>query len=187
MTPTRSTTPGPGLASTVAMALMALAISACTDSGNEEVASAEGASPTATQPESEAARPAADDEPQVIGEVVIDGQSHSLTKAHWCEPEDGFESGTTVAIRVAATDESGDVTVYGIRVDDDDGDSTLRVMAATDPNTNYKSEGLGREPTILMEDGSVRLQGLVYRPGHDPVEVEAEFSLPAEPGFPGYC
>lgn len=182
----RSTIPGGGPAKAVAAALLVLAVSGCSDSGNEEVASADRSSPAATPPEAEAASSAAD-EPRISGEVVIDGQSYELTKAYWCEPEAGFNSGTTVAIRVFASDESGDVTVYGIQVDDDDGDSTSRIMVATDPQTNYKSEGLGREPTILMEDGAVRIQGHVYRPGRDPVEVEAGFSLLAQPGFPGYC
>lgn len=185
MTPSRSMIPGLALARAVVMALLALAISGCSDSGNDEVSSAEASSPAATPPAA-AARPA-DDKSRITGEVVIDGRSHTLTKAYWCEPEAGFESGTTVAVRVFASDESGGVTVYGLQVDDNGGESTSRIRVATDPNTNYASEGLAREPTILMEDGAVHIQGYVYRPGRDPVDVEAEFSLSEAPGFPGYC
>ena len=183
--PNRSTNPGRGLTAAVAMALLVVAISACSDS-NEESASTEIPSSDATPPAAEAAGPV-DDEIRIIGKAIVDGDSHSLTKAHWCEPEAGYEDGTTVAIRVIALDESGDVRVYGIQVDGDGGDSTSRITVATDPNTNYASEGLGRQPTILMENGAVRLAGWVYRPGRDPVEVEVEFSLPEQPGFPGYC
>jgi len=122
--------------------------------------------------------------------MVIDGQSYTLTKAHWCEAEERFESGTTVAIRVAAQDESGDVTVYGIQIDRDEGrSSTSRISVATDASTNYESEGLDREPVIGLEDGAVRLRGGVYRSSRDPevVVVEAGFTLPPEPGFPGQC
>lgn len=126
-------------------------------------------------------------EPSVIGEMIIDGESHELTQSYWCEPEAGYESGTTVAI-VAAYDESGDVIVYGQRRDHEGSESSeALITAATDPNTNYSSEGLGGDPMLVMENGAVRLQGGVYRPGQDPVEIEAQFSLPDEPGFPGYC
>jgi hypothetical protein len=175
----------------IALALL-LATSGCSDSSND---GAGDSSMTASEPEVEKApevesAPEAERAPEAIGELVIDGQSYTLTKAHWCEPEEGFESGTTVAIRVAAQDESGDVTVYGIQVDRDEGaSSTSRISVATDPSTNYKSEGLDREPAIVIEDGAVRLRGGVYRSGRDPevVVVEAEFSLPPEPGFPGQC
>lgn len=177
----------------VAIALgLLLAGSGCSDSSNDE---AESSSTTASEPgvekppEVESA-PEVEKAPEAIGELVIDGQAYTLTKAHWCEPEAGFESGTTVAIRVAAQDESGDVTVYGIQIDRDEGrSSTSRISVATDPSTNYKSEGLDREPVIVLEDGAVRLRGGVYRPGRDPevVVVEAGFTLPPEPGFPGQC
>lgn len=188
MTPTRSTNPGLGLASALATALLALAISACTDGGNQESASAEGSRSTDTQAESEAARPAADDEPQVIGEVVIDGKSHSLTKAYWCEPRPGFNSGTTVAILVAAADESDEVVVFGRQIDDSDSTSERFIRATTDhPNNYYTSEWVRQQPTILMEDGVARIQGSVGRSRDDVVEVNAEFSLPPEPGFPTEC
>lgn len=187
MIPTRSTNPGPGLASAAATALLVLAISACTDNGNQEAASTEGSSATDTQSESEAAQPAAD-EPQIIGEVIIDGQPHSLTKAHWCEPRPGFHSGTTVAILVAAVDESGEVVVFGRQIDDSDSTSERFIRATTDhPNNYYTSDWVRQQPTILMEDGVARIQGSVGRSSDDLVDVEAEFSLPAEPGFPTEC
>lgn len=179
----------------VAIALgLLLTVSGCSDSSNDEAGSA-SATATPREPAVESAPevesgPEDDRAAEAIGELVIDGQSYTLTKAHWCEPAEGFESGTTVAIRVAAQDESGDVTVYGIQVDRDGGQSsTSRISVATDPSTNYKSEGLDREPTIVLEDGAVSLRGGVYRPGRDPeaVVVEAEFTLPPEPGFPGQC
>lgn len=178
-------------AAAIALTLL-LATSGCSDSSNDEAGSS---STTAREPEVEKApevesAPEVEKAPEAIGELVIDGQSYTLTKSYWCEPEEGFESGTTVAIRVAAQDESGDVTVYGIQVDrEEGGSSTSRISVATDPSTNYKSEGLDREPMIVIENGAVRLRGGVYRPGRDPevAVVEAEFSLPPEPGFPGQC
>ena len=177
----------------VAIALsLLLAASGCSDSGNDEAGSASAAAREAEVEKAPEVESAPEDEkaPEAIGELVIDGQSYTLTKAHWCEPAEGFESGTTVAIRVGAQDESGDVTVYGIQVDrDEDESSTSRISVATDPSTNYKSEGLDRDPVIVLEDGAVRLRGGVYKSPRDPevVVVEAEFSLPPEPGFPGQC
>ena len=175
----------------IALGLL-LAASGCSDSGNDEAGSTSAAAREAEVEKAPEVESAPEDEkaPEAIGELVIDGQSYTLTKAHWCEPAEGFESGTTVAIRVAAQDESGDVTIYGIQVDrDEDESSTSRISVATDPSTNYKSEGLDRDPVIVLEDGAVRLRGGVYKSRRDPevVVVEAEFSLPPEPGFPGQC
>lgn len=89
MKPTRSMISGFALARAVVMALLVLAISGCSDSGNEEVSSAEVLSPADTPPEAETAPPA-DDESRVTGEMVIDGQTHTQTKAYCCEPEAEF-------------------------------------------------------------------------------------------------
>lgn len=182
-----STAPGVALARASVTTLLILTIVACSDSGKEEAASAEGASPAATTPE--AARPV-NDEPQIAGELVIDGQSHALTTVYWCEPEAGYESGTTITIRVAAMDASGDVVVYGRQIDREGRNSTSEtfIRATTDhPQNYYNSDRDNREPTILIEGGVARIQGYVRRRGGDPIEVEAEFSLPAAPRFPTEC
>lgn len=184
----RSTTPGVTLARASVTTLLILTMVACSDSGKEEAAGAEGASPAATPPE--AARPA-EAEPRIAGELVIDGQSHALTTVYWCEPEAGYESGTTITIRVAAMDASGDVVVYGRQIDREGSNSTSEtfIRATTDhPENYYDSDEDGREPTILIEDGVARIQGYVRKwSDDDSIEVKAEFSLPAVPHFPMEC
>lgn len=155
---------------------LAIAVAGCSNNGDGET------EPTSApiDPETEASA--------VVGEMVINGQAYELTQSHWCEPQDGFESGTTVALRVAAYDGSGDVMVYGIQVNEDGSDPSVpRLSAATDPDTNYASEGLADEPVLEKENGTITLRGNVYRSGQDPVPLQAEFVLPQEPGFPGYC
>lgn len=130
--------------------------------------------------------------PATVGSMTIDGQSYDLTASHWCEPEPGVENGTTVAIRVAALNDTGDVMVYALQVDRDRDRPTVQtVSAATDPTTNYRSGDVTpatrAEPMIAVENGAVRIAGDVRRSGGDVVSIEAAFSLPAEPGFPGYC
>ncbi|WP_366555922.1 hypothetical protein [Aquibaculum sediminis] len=130
--------------------------------------------------------------PATVGSMTIDGKSYDLTASHWCEPEPGVESGTTVTIRVAALNDSGDVMVYALQVDRDRGRPPVQtVSAATDPTTNYRSGDVTpatrAEPMIVAENGAVRIEGDVRRSGGDVVTIEAEFSLPDEPGFPGYC
>lgn len=187
MTPTRSRTTGIILARTMVMALLVVTISACSDSGTEKGASGEASNPATSQPET--AR-SSEDEPEIAGELVIDGQPHALTTVYWCEPEAGYESGTTVAIRVAAMDASGDVVVFGRQIDREDSNPTSKtfIRATTEhPQNYYNSDRDEREPTILMEDGVARIQGYVRRPGGDPVKIEAEFSLPTVPHFPTEC
>ncbi|MDF2096786.1 hypothetical protein [Aquibaculum arenosum] len=130
--------------------------------------------------------------PATVGSMTIDGQSYDLTASHWCEPEPGVENGSTVAIRVAALNDTGDVMVYALQVDRDRSRPGVQtVSAATDPQTNYRSGDVTpetrAEPMIVVENGAVRIEGDVRRSGGDQVPIVAEFSLPDEPGFPGYC
>lgn len=128
------------------------------------------------------------DAPGVIGEMIFDEQSYDLTLAYWCEPEPGYASGTTVALRVIAYDESGDVIIYGIQVDhDEDRDPVQNVSVAMDPNTNYRSGDImpsnASYPSVTVESGVVEIRAELHRGG----DVEARFTLPDKPGFPGYC
>lgn len=185
-----------GQRSAMATALgLVLATAACSGSGPDDAEATRPATesgsaqaPATAADDSSSETPGADSASASSGEMTIDGETHGFTTAYWCEPEGGYNDGTTVAIRLMATDDDNQASIYAIRVDENDGgESESRLRVATDPDTNFNSEGLDEEPTIVVEDGVVRLRGLVYRPGRDPVEVEAEFSLPAAPGFPGYC
>ncbi|MCA1776824.1 MAG: hypothetical protein LC676_14800 [Loktanella sp.] len=124
--------------------------------------------------------------PDIIGEMTIDGQTYELTRAYWCASEDGFVAGTTVAIRVAALDESGDIFIRGFHVDRDEGRSSYQNVTAKDVDSTYRSGDMmltnAKEPSISVENGVVRIR-TEFRVG----EAEAEFSLPDQPGFPGYC
>ena len=188
MTFIRNTALGSGRRSAAAALGLALAASGCSD-GDADPAESNAAARPATD-EAEISQPSGS-EPETVGKMTIDGQSYDLARAHWCEPEAGVESGSTVALRVAAFDESGDVIVYGLQVDrEENGPPVQNVSAATDPNTNYQSGDVplsaGPEPLLAVEKDTVRIAGQVRRRG-EAVDLEAEFTLPDEPGFPGYC
>jgi hypothetical protein len=126
--------------------------------------------------------------PDTIGEMTFGDQSYDLTLAYWCAPRDGHADGTTLSIRVAAYDESGDVIVYGTQLDrDGDRPPVQSVSVATDPDSNYFSGDImpsnSAEPAIRVDNGVVHINAETARGG----DVEARFTLPDEPGFPGYC
>lgn len=174
-----------GQRSAMATALgLVLATAACSGSDTDE---ADAAAPVGSGERADATSAAANAS-QASGEMTIDGETFAFTTVYWCPPEPGYEDGTTVAMRIMATDDGNDASIYAMQVDEDGSGASQRTLqVATDRTTNFSSEGLDDAPTIIVEDENVRLRGRVYRPGRDPVEVEAEFSLPAAPGFPGYC
>lgn len=124
--------------------------------------------------------------PDVIGQMTVDGQSYELTRAYWCAPADGYVAGTTVVFRVAAFDESGDIYISGFHVDRGESHPPYQNVTASDPDSTYRSGDMKlsnkADPAIRIEDGVVRIR-TEFRVG----EAEAEFSLPDQPSFPGYC
>jgi hypothetical protein len=128
--------------------------------------------------------------PEVIGEMHFDGRSYDLTIAYWCEPEEGFERGTTIAMRMMGYNEATGARVYASHLDRDrDRPSVQHVHISLGPD-DHKIGGdiilTGRQaddPGIRIdEDGVVHIKA-PFREG----DVVAWFTLPEEPGFPSYC
>lgn len=127
--------------------------------------------------------------PEIIGEMHFDGQSYDLTRAYWCEPEDGFESGTTVALRLVAYGETDYIAISGMQVDRDrDRPSVQTVNIAIGPGKERIGGDIilkgaqAADPAVRVEDGVVHIKA-PFRDG----DAEARFTLPETPGFPGYC
>lgn len=126
--------------------------------------------------------------PEIIGKMHYDGQTYDLTRAHWCEPEDGYEKGTTVPMRVTALDESGDSGVTGLQVDRDRDRPSIQSVNRLGPDGGDMSfeitltGPLAEDPPLRIEDDVVYIKWS-FSSG----DLEAEFTLPEAPGFPGYC
>lgn len=126
---------------------------------------------------------------ETIGEMHFDGQSYDLTRAHWCAPEDGFESGTTIALRLVAYGETDYIAISGTQTDRDrDRPSIQRVNIAIGPGKERIGGDIilkgaqAEHPAVRIEDGVVHIKA-PFRDG----AAKARFTLPDEPGFPGYC
>lgn len=134
---------------------------------------------------------AAADGAETVGVLTIDGNAHDLTVSYWCEPEPSLEQGQTLTLRVLARNESGDVNLLGTEIERDRDRPTLqRLSATTNGSSVYRSGDVTPrthpEPAMVVENGNVTMKAEVMGAG-EIVDLEAEFTLPEEPGAPGYC
>ena len=171
-----------------ALASGLLAASACSGGEAEDDETSVSAA-DAEQAES----PAADEAPEPVGSLTIDGRSYELVRAFWCEPRSGGESGTEVVAQVGAFHEDNRfITVMATQVDRDRDRPSVQSVSASIPGTdsNHRSGDVvldgDAEPALIVEDGQARIQAEV-RSGGEVVPLEAEFTLPDEPGLDLHC
>lgn len=166
-----------------------LALAACSDGGTGQTPPAASSVASAEQAESESP----DAKPEPVGSMSIDGRSYELIRSFWCEPHSGVEGGTEVVIQVGAFQDSGRlITVMGTQVDRDRDRASVQSLTAIEPDSTSAArsgdvvlDGNTR-PVLMVEDGRVQIQGEVMD-GGDIVPLEAEFTLPDEPGLKWHC
>lgn len=164
----------------------ALTLAACSDDGTRQT---QAADPSADTEEQSGSKPEAQDaKPEAIGSISIDGQSYELIRSFWCEPRSGVEEGTEVVAQVGAFHDDGRfMTVMATQVDRDRDRPSVVLLRANEPGTdNHFESGNSKGPVLTVEDGRVLIQGQVAS-GGEIVPLEAEFTLPEEPGLKFQC
>ena len=166
-----------------------LTLAACSDGDTGQTQAAASSSDSDKQSEPEAP----DAKPETIGSISIDGQSYELVRSFWCEPRSGSEEGTDVAIQVGAFHDGGrSITVMATQVDRDRDRPSVQRLRATEPGTqsSFQSADVvldaGNNAVLTVKDGRVQIQGEVMS-GGEIVPLEAEFTLPDEPGLKWQC
>ena len=167
----------------------ALTLAACSDgdTGQTQAAASSADSDEQSEPE------APDAKPEKIGSISIDGQSYELVRSFWCEPRSGIEEGTDVVIQVGAFHDDGrSITVMATQVDRDRDRPSVQRLRATEPGTQSSSQSgdvvldSSNNSMLTVKDGRVQIQGEVMS-GGEILPLEAEFTLPDEPGLKWQC
>lgn len=164
-----------------------LAVCSDGDTGQTQAAASSADSDEQSEPE------APDAKPEKIGSISIDGQSYELVRSFWCEPRSGIEEGTDVAIQVGAFhDDDRSITVMATQVDRDRDRPSVKRLRATEPGTQSSSQSgdvvlnASNNSMLTVKDGHVQIQDEVMS-GGEIVPLEAEFTLPDEPGLKWQC
>ena len=181
--------------------VLALGIAACGggdatgDTEPEVDAAPEEASdePEADPVEADADEPATEPD-QAVGEPVgtlsFDGQTVELTGSYWCEPE-AVDDFTKIQINVHAHDADGEVMISGTEaLIGASEDLVHRVSFTGFGHTFVQSGDLSENddsfPFVVVDGDRVTIDAPVLAGGEIHV-VQAEFTLPSEPGAPGLC